>query len=142
MLTYANKLRHHTRRLDDAFEVHIMDATEVLDATGDLPRPVTAPSSADDVEVASAGAVVGKVEEAASSKVLKVVSCDQQMVLAAEPTAGQFYGLRSNTEAGTSAERLPTAEVAGSTDTPSYKRLALCHRDTRDESDSIIGTTQ
>ncbi|XP_075730735.1 uncharacterized protein LOC119181403 [Rhipicephalus microplus] len=36
-MTYANKLRQHTKQPDDNLKEHIMDATEVLDATGDTP---------------------------------------------------------------------------------------------------------
>ncbi|XP_075740523.1 uncharacterized protein LOC119164683 [Rhipicephalus microplus] len=37
VMTYANKLRQHTKQPDDNLQEHIMDATEVLDATGDTP---------------------------------------------------------------------------------------------------------
>lgn len=37
VVTYADKLRHRTRPPDECVQEHIMDATEVLDATGDVP---------------------------------------------------------------------------------------------------------
>lgn len=37
VVSYADKLRHRTRPQEDAVKEHIMDATEVIDAKGDLP---------------------------------------------------------------------------------------------------------
>nr|XP_050035590.1 uncharacterized protein LOC126531903 [Dermacentor andersoni] len=37
VVTYADKLRHRTRPPDESLQEHIMDITEVLDATGDAP---------------------------------------------------------------------------------------------------------
>ncbi|XP_049269920.1 uncharacterized protein LOC125757798 [Rhipicephalus sanguineus] len=51
--TYANKLRHRMRPPEDAFPEHIMDATEVLDATGDLPHAAVAEPCAVDKDAAS-----------------------------------------------------------------------------------------
>ncbi|XP_037555567.1 uncharacterized protein LOC119432476 [Dermacentor silvarum] len=56
VVTYADKLRHRTRPSDDALQEHIMDVTEVLDATGDLPADtseVPPPVSAEACETAS-----------------------------------------------------------------------------------------
>ncbi|XP_037567836.1 uncharacterized protein LOC119448682 [Dermacentor silvarum] len=37
VVTYADKLRHRTQPPDECVQEHIMDATEVLDVTGDVP---------------------------------------------------------------------------------------------------------
>ncbi|XP_072145969.1 uncharacterized protein [Dermacentor andersoni] len=37
VVTYADKLRHRTKPPDESLQEHIMDVTEVLDATGDVP---------------------------------------------------------------------------------------------------------
>ncbi|XP_070390826.1 uncharacterized protein [Dermacentor albipictus] len=37
VVTYADKLRHRTRPPEESLQEHIMDVTEVLDATGDVP---------------------------------------------------------------------------------------------------------
>ncbi|XP_065296727.1 uncharacterized protein [Dermacentor albipictus] len=37
VVTYADKLRHRTKPPDESLQEHIMDITEVLDATGDVP---------------------------------------------------------------------------------------------------------
>lgn len=42
VVTYANKLRQRTQQQEESLQEHIMDATEVLDATGDSPATTDA----------------------------------------------------------------------------------------------------
>ncbi|XP_037280115.2 uncharacterized protein LOC119173376 [Rhipicephalus microplus] len=66
VMTYANKLRQHTKQPDDNLQEHIMDATEVLDATGDTPSmSYAAGSTTRNPEEERKSLAVGTVETSA-----------------------------------------------------------------------------
>ncbi|XP_037517992.1 uncharacterized protein LOC119394758 [Rhipicephalus sanguineus] len=103
--TYANKLRHRMRPPEDAFPEHIMDATEVLDATGDLPRAAVAEPCAVDKDAASdcAGAENSKQ---ASNTVDVTDSEEKEAVPAHESVLTQKESRSSNADVETPREKL------------------------------------
>ncbi|XP_037504791.1 uncharacterized protein LOC119379559 [Rhipicephalus sanguineus] len=113
--TYANKLRHRMRPPEDAFPEHIMDATEVLDATGDLPCAAAAEPCAVDKDAASDCAGAEKSKQA-SNTVDVTDSGEKEAVPAHESVLTQKESRSSSADVETPREKLTSADVRESVD--------------------------
>ncbi|XP_037514839.1 uncharacterized protein LOC119391236 [Rhipicephalus sanguineus] len=139
--TYANKLRHRMRPPEDAFPEHIMDATEVLDATGDLPCAAVAEPCAVDKDAASDCAGAEKSKQA-SNTVDATDSGEKEAVPAHESVLTQKESPSSNADVETPREKLTSADVRESVDVSISKRPASSNPETSEESDSAVGPRQ
>ncbi|XP_049269061.1 uncharacterized protein LOC125757522 [Rhipicephalus sanguineus] len=112
VVTYANKLRQRTQQPDDSLQEHIMDATEVLDATGDTPSTSdSAGSSKKDPEVTRNSIAVDTVatseckEPGASCKQLIQNSSEQPQAQGKVPTKNDAALTQNGTEEPLAQER-------------------------------------
>lgn len=150
VVTYAGKLRNRTRPPDDALQDHIMDATEVLDATGDLPGAVVSDANAVD-KASGSECTVAAISEDKAENADMTLHCVKATPTASEPMAREQDNLSRATAAETSKTEPPsaqphltarTADEHVCTEIPATKRPASCNTVTSEESDSTSGPRQ
>lgn len=109
VVTYVGKLRNRTRPPDDALQDHIMDATEVLDATGDLPGAVVSDANAVD-KASGSECTVAAISEDKAENADMTLHCVKATPTASEPMAREQDNLSRATAAETSKTEPPSAQ--------------------------------
>ncbi|XP_075543920.1 uncharacterized protein LOC142578417 [Dermacentor variabilis] len=137
VVTYADKLRHRTRPPEESGQEHIMDVTEVLDATGDVP-------SSADTSCASKAPLHVKENDIAELPVEKTSSEEKEALATTQPVAAQPANETATDDSSGTPKHLNTCAMLAEDKRSSADKSIPKRRETnRSESstDSVTAST-